>query len=814
MRAVVVVAARRLRAGWRGWAALALLVGLAGGAVLAAAAGARRTESAFPQFLRSTAAADILVGPANSGLGGFDFALGKLPGVSQIAPLVGLNCLPLTAGGKIDNASETVAPLDGRLGHALQRPKLLAGRQPDPRRADEVMVDQIAASQFRLHVGSKLRMAVLSNEPDARVRYLTERVVGIEVISDSILPVNVLAQTPYIQTSAALYRELGPEYQAFDGDYVSLSAGTTVTRFTAEATALAREPQYRATGGQLFVSDETVQDLTVEQSIRPQALALAIFALVLAVTALLVLGQAASRLLLAATAANPVLAALGLTRRQLLCASLLQAAIPIAVGGALACGVAVAASPLMPIGPARVAELHPGVSFDATVLLPGFAAIVVLLVLRTARIAWQESSAWPRAASARSATLGHGSRAARWLAGSGAPVTAVTGVRMALEPPRGHRAAVTLHGALIGTVLSIAAFMASVTFSANLTHLERTPRLYGQTWDAAMDLQFGTIPAADFARMVAKVPHLTGWTFGLHGTVTLDGRGGVVPAIGLAQGRGPMLAPTMLSGHLPGAGQLVLGTATMRAGGITLGQVIDVSASARAGRARVVGTAVFPYFGQGSFTPTDLGRGALVPASMLAAQAERASGPGFNFILMSFGSDNRKAADIAALRRATARFCASVQQSTCIVTDQRPNGVTYYDDRINATPLVLAGLLAVLGFGVLAQFTFQSARSRRREFAVLRTLGLQRRQLAAVTFWQISTLTGLALLIGLPVGAAAGHWAWALFADALGISPGTAFPIVTALLLIPVVLLAANVLALWPARCSARVRPVELLRAE
>ena len=154
MRAITTVAMYRLRASWRAWAALALLTGLAGGVVMTAAAGARRTENAYPQFLRSTAAADVLVGPAGSGVGGFDFAIGKLPGVTQVAPVVGLNCQPMLADGKIDEAAEVVAPLDGRLGRQLERPKMLAGRAPFPGRADEVMVDQIAARQLGLHLGS------------------------------------------------------------------------------------------------------------------------------------------------------------------------------------------------------------------------------------------------------------------------------------------------------------------------------------------------------------------------------------------------------------------------------------------------------------------------------------------------------------------------------------------------------------------------------------------------------------------------------------------------------------------------------------
>ena len=636
------------------------------------------------------------------------------------------------------------------------------------------------------------------------------RVVGVEVLRDSIVPVTALAQTAYIQASPALYQQLGANYQAFDGDYVQLAPGMSVSRFTAEATALATTPRYKqATGGQLFVSDESAQDAAVERSIRPQAVALAAFALVLAITSLLVLGLAAVRQLLAGSADGRVLAALGLTRRQLLAASLLEVTVALAAGAILAWVVAIAVSPMMPIGPARLAELHPGVSVDVPVFAAGFAAIVVLLVGRVSWAAWHESA---RAGRPAPRPAPDGSRIARQLSGIGAPVTAVTGVRLALERGRG-RTAVPVLSAILGTGLSVAAVMASLTFGSNLLHLERTPALYGQNWDAAMDMQFGGLPATQFERYIKSVPGITGWTFGVHGTITLAGRPGVVPAVGLAPGRGPLLAPTLLAGHLPQGRQVVLGTSTMRQGGYRIGQTIKLAGQRLP--VTVVGRATVPSFAQGSFTPTDLGLGALVPASLLMAQANEASGSrgSYNFVLLKFAPGADKAAEVAAFRKVTAAYCASVQQSTCVLASQTPDGIVYYQ-RINATPLVLAGLLAVLGLGVLTQFIFQSARARRRDFAVLRTLGLQRRQLTALLVWQISTLTGLAVLIGLPVGAAAGHWAWALFADVLGVPPGTNIPLGTGLLLIPAALMAANLVALWPARRSLRIRPAQLLRAE
>ncbi len=52
-----------LRTRWRSALGLALLVGLAGGIVLTAIAGARRTDSAYPRFIAESEAFDVLVVP-------------------------------------------------------------------------------------------------------------------------------------------------------------------------------------------------------------------------------------------------------------------------------------------------------------------------------------------------------------------------------------------------------------------------------------------------------------------------------------------------------------------------------------------------------------------------------------------------------------------------------------------------------------------------------------------------------------------------------------------------------------------------------
>ena len=807
MGAVLSLVAHEFQARWRSWVVLVILVAVAGGAVLAAAAGARRTDSAYQRFLQVSKASDVLVSPANTGLDGYYRALARLPDVAALAPVVGFNALPLGPGGRPVFAAPVDVALDGRFGHLIEIPKMLSGRLPLPDHPAEVAIDQIAAQDLHLHVGSRLELGAVVSGPGP-IRRLAERVVGIMVTRGSVVPVTSLDKLAFILGSTALVHELGPSYKAFDAAYVKLRPGATVGTFSRQAQALA---QARASGnvGSVYIADEAAQAATIERSIHPQAVALWLFALALAVTTLLIIGQAAARVLAAGSSGNAILSALGMTRGQLLAAGLIEVGVAAVTGGLLAATTAIAASPLMPIGPARLAEPDPGVSTDITVLAIGFAGIVLVLVAQAGWPAWRLASTRHSAGSTAAVAPGRPSPAARWLAAAGAPVTAATGVRLAVEPGRG-RSAIPVRSALAGTVLSVMAVTAAFTFGANLLHLVRTPRLYGQDWDAALDVQFRTIPPQMLARTLYHVPGIASWTSGYNGAVEIGGH--LVPAIGLTAGKGSLLSPTLLAGRPPRtAHEIVLGTTTLRQISRRVGQSVPVTVNSHRQMDHIVGQATFPDFALGGFTPTDLGQGAEVTAAALRPTGTPA-GAGYNFMLLRFTPGPGKAADIAVFKRSASPFCATIQQLTCLVTDQRPNGVTGYA-RIDGTPEVLAGVLAILGLAVLGQFTVLSGRRRRRDFAILKTLGLLRRQVSAISAWQVTTLAVLALLAGLPLGIAAGHWAWSLFADNLGISPGTITPVYL-LAIAPLLIVTANAIAFWAGRATAQLSPAEILHSE
>ncbi len=127
---------------------------------------------------------------------------------------------------------------------------------------------------------------------------------------------------------------------------------------------------------------------------------------------------------------------------------------------------------------------------------------------------------------------------------------------------------------------------------------------------------------------------------------------------------------------------------------------------------------------------------------------------------------------------------------------------------------MLAAALALLALGLLVHVLVSSVRRRRRDLAVLKTLGFVRREVSAVTAWQATTMAAIALLIGLPLGMALGSLVWRLFAEQLGVAPDVSLPLITVLVAVPATLLLANVTAAVPALLAARTHPAAVLRSE
>ncbi len=174
MTAVAIRLRAELRARWRAWLVLALIAGLLGGLVLAAVAGARRAESALDRVLSGTHPQDVSIAKGfvfqNYGLD-FD-RIERLPQVVRVARDRPLAALIRTRSGEqmYGGHEESVIPLaspDGSQLKTLNRPKLLAGRLPDPRRTDEILADGKRSTSSDLKVGDTVR-----------VRFIWRRLLG------------------------------------------------------------------------------------------------------------------------------------------------------------------------------------------------------------------------------------------------------------------------------------------------------------------------------------------------------------------------------------------------------------------------------------------------------------------------------------------------------------------------------------------------------------------------------------------------------------------------------------------------------------
>jgi predicted lysophospholipase L1 biosynthesis ABC-type transport system permease subunit len=218
-----------------------------------------------------------------------------------------------------------------------------------------------------------------------------------------------------------------------------------------------------------------------------------------------------------------------------------------------------------------------------------------------------------------------------------------------------------------------------------------------------------------------------------------------------------------------------------------------------------------------------LGRGAMLPERALLKAEGLSTGQPHSNADTSQAAPSAVAIDLVPGTTAAQR-ARLVRSITSANPDGTPGGtyqLTHYRaaaivnaSQMGGQPLALALGLAAAATASLALTVLASVRRRRRELALLKTLGMTRRQLRAIVAWQTTVVLAAAVLIGVPLGAAAGRWAWSAFAGSLGVAPVTVIPVADLLLGLAALLAAGNLLALIPAAAAARIPPGITLRTE
>ncbi len=791
---------------------LALLVAVATGTVVASVAGARRTESAMDRFVAFSRPEDVYVQAPDS------VTAEKVAALPQVvdhgrSPFVFLTRTP---DGADAGSVVTFAAADERIFRTMNRVDVIRGRQARTDDPTEVVVNELAARRLHLGVGSPLTLyaynldqvlgsATSGGTPGVPAGpTFTVRVVGVvrapadvnpgPDVDVSYLGQQVVVLTPaFLRTYATALGAGVHDLQGMEGVRIRLRHGLAdLGAFTAAARPLIGDQ------GQILVGGDTATAaVSTGRAIHFQALALLAFAALAGLAALVIVGQALARQVTLDSAEHPTLRALGMDPASMVLAAILPTAV-IATAGVLA-GVALAgvASPLFPMGLAGQAEIHPGLSLDPAVLGLGALAAEAAVLVRAglaARRAARRVTAGPAAVNPPARRW----RLATSLASAGLPAPASSGVGMALDPGQGA-ATIPVRSAMVAGSTAVAGVMVALTFALSLNGLVHDPRRQGWNWDVLVgnpNSQAGA--AAEIVPRLADNP-LVGAFSGVVPVESIEVAGHQVEAGAVDDVKGDVF-PTVVQGRAPrAADEIALAGATLAATGRRIGDTVDVKAGDRSQVLRIVAQVVAPTAGN---LATSMSKGAVLTVAGARRLVPDVAPASVFAVRYAPGADRQAA--FASLERDFPRLVLGPVTAPEVQNLRRVAGLPY----------ILAALLIVLGGAAMAHALVTTIRRRRRDLAILKTLGFVRRQVNATVAWQASTLAVVAVVVGLPLGLAVGRWSWALVVTQLGTSSGPVTPVVAAALALPLTLAVANLVAAGPGWMAGRVRPATVLRTE
>jgi ABC-type lipoprotein release transport system permease subunit len=806
MNAVWMRARAELRSHFPAVLALALIWGIVGGVVIAAVAGARRTETAYPRFLEAKNGLNVVADaqardPATAR--GLLHRMVKLPQVRESSRVFLVPAALHVPGRARPGDVFPIVTADGRFGTTINGVKILEGRMYDPGAPDEIVASSGVAEDLGMRVGQSIRMTCcgIFGPPYPSFKPpppLTMHMVGIAAVPGMFQPL-AGGYLPGVLLTPAFYRD-HPQWinQRDQNAAIVLRHGFADVHAFVEEVRRIRE-QLPSHVRVTVPFNQAQQTVGVQQAARAQGISLWVLGGLVALAGIGIFAQALARQTFLESTEYPTLRSVGMSPRQLVALGMIRAAVIGVVGAVVALVVGYLLSPLTPTGIARVAEPNPGFAFDGAVMTVGAVCTVLVVVLVGAIPAWRASRL---TGTAHGVLETPGSRRpsamASYMARTSFPPSAPAGVRMAVEPGRG-RTAVPVRTTMFGATLGILALAAALVFGASLDRLVATPRLTGYSWDV---LVFAPSQAktVTIESMVDRSREISGYALGSLDTIKVDDVN--VQTLAMLPRRGSV-QPSIVEGRIPSTSdEIALGTETMRRLGVNIGDVVPVTGGKGKFEMRVVGrVAIPPLF----FSFARPGQGAALSASgsdrVVGGDLE--AGAGGLFLRFTPGADQQ--AFHAALKR---------QVGQIFWLPRQENPQVHNLGGIGNVPLILAGIVAMMAVATLAHTLITSIRRRRLDFAILKTLGFTRRQVSSTVAWQATTLASIALVIGIPLGVISGRWGWNYFADRLGVVPSTAIPVIAVVLAVPTAIILANLLAVLPGRIASRLKPGPVLRSE
>ena len=821
MRAVVAWFRLDARRRWRSLLVLALLIALATGTVLTAVTGATRGSNAIDRLLDRTLPATVEVGVQQAG---FDWdAVRARPDVEALGTMV-------RSGFEVDGRPVVEffipTPADAEVMRSIERVVVLEGRLADPGRADEVVITPAFERTNGKGVGDTVALGLYTPEQIDTLQYpMPSTSVGAftfeqidAALAAGVDPDNVEpAAGPVVQaTIVGVVRSLFfSERTRDEPGFVIPSAGLVVEY---EQNLLGAErlapvgALVRLTGGQeaipafqeslagvpaQFLDPGAATVARLKQVTGFEANSLYVFAAVAGSAAVILVGLAIARLAAATVTGLLAMRAVGMTPSQTRRAAAAGPAVAAVAGVTLGAVGAVLASRWFPIGAAALVEPSPGPHADIVVLAVALLGVPLLVTAGAyAAAALAGRTPGPARSPRRSAVV-------TAAAGAGLPVPAVVGARFALEPGEGQRA-VPVRPALAGTVIGVLGVLAAVTFSSAVNDVVAHPARSGvvydvEAWFGLHDVSFGEATAAEVFGVIADVPGVSGVDNNRH---TLAESAGNELMVSTFDPLGRPLDYVVPDGRLPVAlTEVMLGRQSADEMGVGVGDTITVTGTD--------GTADLVVVGVGLIAPQHWqhGTGALVtPAGYDSLFA--GFGGQVGYVGLEPGVDPEEI--IPRMYEAVEAIPGAVVGLLPLDWLPEIEEIRY----VQLVPLFLAGFLALLALGAVGHALATAIRRRRGEVAVLRALGMTPGQSHRVVLTQATVTALVGLVVGVPLGVALGRTVWRYVADAMYYHYVPPVARLALILVVPVAVLAAVLLAAWPG-CRAASMPVaDVLRTE
>lgn len=775
MSAVAYRVWHRLRSEWRSTLAFALVVGLVGAAVLALAAGARRTATAPDRWT---------VAHAN----GVDASLTQEAGLPRTTDVVALDAVDQVSSMTFLMAglvpASTGEPADSLLfagSAAASGATLIEGREPDPARPQDFAATTSFVDAVGAALGDHFQFVSLSQEQADRFGFaLNEAPLGptFEATLVGVLAGNADGDPSQPVESLAVF-----PLTVLDGRDIPVRSSVMAVSLSEDADLTVLRTELDSLGVTELFDVQPVQLVSgsVRTAVRAQATGLWLLAVAAAVTSTAALGQLGSRRARLGDGERASLIALGATKGQLAAESLARVSLPAVAGGSVAVGGAAAISGWFPQGFSGSIEPHAGTRMDALVLLPG-AATFVLAVTIWVWVALVLSDFRP----ARTST---GSSMPSRVAGVAPTAASATGLRFAFSRQRSNSS--SAQAALVGVLATAGVIIAAVTVGASLDRLVDDPARSGYTFDAIFGDAGATEPSQELQRALQDDPDVAGLMLLGSGQARIGEA--TLPLVGFESVRGPDVL-RVLGGRLPVSGdEIALGRLTANDLGVGIGDQLTLEGASSTRTFHITGLVVMPSVGGHD----GVGKDGLVTLAALQQLDSTAQSVGI-------GINLRPGVPEQALQTVADRL--GLEAAPPDTPDTIHNLA-----RVRVVPYLLAGLFAALGGLSVSHALFASVRSRRHDIAVLRALGADRPWISRVVRWQATTFTLVPTIIGVPVGLIIGRQVFRWLADSLGVVNDASIPDVLICTAVAGLLLLANVAAAVSARQTGKMTLAHLL---